>query len=153
MEAQRELGMDGQTLGGLGDKHIGRTSMNSPRPHRACSSPPETGPGSTSAHYIVNCKTKTLVCVQCESLPASHTRGFTEPSGCHLLVWHTGSVAHLFTQPGNHKAHLDGLRAFHPTHSLPWTFKETAEWSFLLSREQCGTVLTQIWFRVRLDRE
>lgn len=28
-------------------------------------------------------------------------------------------------QPGNHKAHLDGLCAFHPTHSLPWTFRDS----------------------------
>lgn len=141
MEAQRELGMGGQTLGGLGDKHRGRTSMNSPRSLRTGSSPPETGPGSTSAHHTADCKTKMVVCVQRASLPARHPRGFTEPSGCHLLCL----------------AHRLGGSPFHPTrkptHSLPWTFKETAECPFLLSREQCITVLTQIWFRVRLDRE
>lgn len=83
--AQRELGMSGQTPGGLGDKHIGRTSMNPPRPLRAGPSPPETGPGSTPAHHTADCRTKMLACVQHASLPASHTRGFTEPSSCHLL--------------------------------------------------------------------
>lgn len=103
MEAQRELGMGGQTLGGqtlggLGNKHIGRTFMNSPRPHRACSSPPETGPGSTSAHYIGNCKTKTLVRVQCESLPASHTAVAIFLSGTQAR-WLTFSPSQVTTRP------------------------------------------------------
>lgn len=118
MEAQRELGMGGQTLGGLGDKHIGRTSMNSPRPRRACSSPPETGPGSTSAFYIVNCKTKTLVCVQCESLPASQTRASLNPAVAIFYVLHTGSVTHLCRPPRKTQGPPRWVTCL-PSHSQP----------------------------------
>lgn len=95
MEAQRELGMGGQTLGGLGDKHIGRTSMNSPGPLRTGSSLQKRG-RVPHLHTTQQTAKPRWCCVFSVHLCLLVTLGASlNPAVAIFYALHTGSVAHL----------------------------------------------------------